>query len=117
MLSRRALFAQSMTGVAVSLLAACAPAPTAPAATSGAKLQLPTYVPVQGPQPDLPGTADGLDPGFVNYPRQLFKSVQDKPTAGGQVNIMVWNITQPMTALDQNAAWQEINNQVGGTIN
>jgi putative aldouronate transport system substrate-binding protein len=120
MLTRRALIGRTLVGAAISLAAACAPAPvaTTPSTTpTTAKLQLPTYVPVQGPQPDLPGTAEGIDPGYINYPKQLFKAVQDKPLNGGSVNIMVWNITQPMTALDQNAAWQEINKQAGGTIN
>src|SRR5579864_560040 len=115
MVSRRSLLFEA---AAVSLLAACAPSPNAATPVAGGKkVQLPTYVPVNGPTPDLPGTPDGLDPGFINYPAQLFKAVTDKPLNGGEVNIMVWNITQPMTPLDQNQGWQEINRQVGGTIN
>src|SRR5690242_12164560 len=39
----------------------------ATAATSG-KVQLPTYVPFQGPKPDLPGNDQGLDPAFFKFP-------------------------------------------------
>lgn len=118
MYDRREFIRQGIVLTTISLVAACARAPAPPPTNGGrAKVQLPANVPVQGPKPDLPGTPDGIDPGYVTFPSQLFRSVQDRPTNGGQVNIMVWNITQPMTPLEQNAAWQEINRQVGGTIN
>jgi putative aldouronate transport system substrate-binding protein len=121
MLGRRDFIRQAVCAITIgaSLLEACAPAPvgTPQNRAGGARVPLPANVPLQGPQPDLPGTADGIDPGYIRFPSQLFKSVQETPLSGGQVNIMVWNITAPMTPLEQNAAWQEINRQVGGTIN
>ena len=36
---------------------------------------------------------------------------------GGDVNVMTWNITGPIAPLESNTAWQEINQQVGATIN
>lgn len=102
------------------LLAACGRAPSAlgltPAASSGA-LQLPSYLAIQGPQPDLPGTPDGIDAGYINYPAQRFQAVKAPPLDGDVVTLMTFNTTAPMTPLESNPAWQEINRQVGGTIN
>jgi putative aldouronate transport system substrate-binding protein len=111
MVVRRELIRRGVwSAVGLSLAVACAPPPAGtptPGAARGAaaaKVQLPTNVPVQGPRADLPGNADGIDPGYVTFPAELFKAVQDAPTNGGTVNIMVWNITQPMTPMEQNAA-------------
>ena len=92
------------------------PTPTAPVRAASAS-GLPSYVPVQGPAPDLPPTADGVDPGYLNFPRTLFKSVAQTPGQGGEVNVFTWLITQPPTALDQNPAWQAVNTQLGVTMN
>jgi putative aldouronate transport system substrate-binding protein len=80
-------------------------------------LQLPTRVPISGPAPDLPGSADGLiDPGYVNYPANPFKSVQETPGSGGDVNVATWTLLPPPTAMDSNALWQEANKQLGVTL-
>lgn len=121
-LSRRdALRLAGLTTSGALLLAACGtPLPAPPSATGGGKakaVQMPAYVPVNGPQPDLPGTVDGIDPGYINYPQERFQSVKTPPLNGGEVSIMTWNTTAPMTPHDQNSAWQEIEKQVGGKIN
>src|SRR5215472_1254945 len=78
--------------VGVSLLGACAPAaaPSAPAAggapasgaagatpaaASGGAVKLPTYLPFQGPKPDLAGNEQGLDPAFFKFPTDLTQTV------------------------------------------
>ncbi|MBV9601444.1 MAG: hypothetical protein JOZ87_31935 [Chloroflexi bacterium] len=80
-------------------------------------LQLPTRVPISGPAPDLPGSADGLiDPGYVNYPANPFKSVQETPGSGGDVTVATWTLLPPPTAMESNALWQEANKQLGVTL-
>src|SRR3954451_19602703 len=51
-----------------------APAPGATAA-SGGKAALPTYLPFEGPKPDLAGNEQGLDPAFFKFPSDLIQSV------------------------------------------
>src|SRR6516165_7767837 len=77
-----------------TLLEACgpasSPAPAVPAPASGAatpassgaaataaggKAALPTYMPFQGPKPDLAGNEQGLDPAFFKFPSDLTQSV------------------------------------------
>src|SRR5689334_14023781 len=78
-------------GLPVLLLEACAPAvPTAststakPSATSApGGVTLPAYLPFQGQvQPDLAGNANGLDPAYFKFPRQLTQTVPQTPGDG-----------------------------------
>src|SRR5438132_1113965 len=81
-----------------SLLEACAPAaPATPAAGSGGTssagggaVKLPTYVPFEGPKPDLPGNEKGLDPAFFKFPTDLVKSVPTPPGDGSTVTAITY---------------------------
>jgi putative aldouronate transport system substrate-binding protein len=115
-----------------ALLAACAPAPVAspgaasgggpnatPAATTGtaATLQLPTFVAFQGPPPDQPGNEQGVQPVYVHYPKNPVKSVTTPPSKGGQVTALTNTVNAPPAPMDQNPAWQAVNQQLGTTLN
>jgi putative aldouronate transport system substrate-binding protein len=112
------------TGLAVSLLAACGAGPrptTGPASTasgaSSAAARNPSYIPVQdGPKPDLPARADGVDAGYFKFPQTLFKSVKDTPGKGEEVTLMTNLIQGAVVALDQNSAWQAVNKDMGLTV-
>jgi len=85
------------------LLAACNVLPGAQsgpgssgAAPSGGTLKLPTYLPFQGPQADLPATADGVPPAYTSFPRQLAKSVSSPPGKGGDITIMTYTMFAPV---------------------
>ncbi|HLZ30695.1 MAG TPA: extracellular solute-binding protein [Chloroflexota bacterium] len=109
-------------GLTLPLLAACGLAPrpnAAPASVSGSagKVKTPSYVPVQdGPKPDLPGRADGVDAGYFTFPRTLFKSVKEAPGKGEDVTLMTNLIQGAVVALDQNSAWQAVNTDMGLTV-
>src|SRR5713226_4970768 len=98
-LSRRAFMLRMASAAIASstLLSACtaspvAPGPTTSGSTSGTapkagRLQLPTYVPIQGPPPDVAGT-DVVPPAYINYPKTPFKSVPTPPGKGGDVVVV-----------------------------
>ena len=101
-------------------LAACArpnvPASTNPVATAASattSLQLPTYVPFTGVKPDLPAGDKGIDPAFFSFPTTLTRSVTETPGNGGDVTAVTILTQTAPTPLEQNAAWQEINRQLG----
>ncbi len=111
-----------------TLLAACAPAapPSSPttgaapgpaqASTAGAAAQLPTYVPFQGPKPDFPSSPDGVVPaGYLTFPKNLAKSVQGPvgKSAGDAVSFLTYSINPSPAGVDQNPAWQQVNNDLG----
>ncbi|MBV9171027.1 MAG: extracellular solute-binding protein [Chloroflexi bacterium] len=110
------------------LAVACSLAPkagNAPASTTSAgaarssKVSLPAYVPVQGgPKPDLPPRADGVDAGFFAFPQTPFHSVQarEKPGNGDAVTLMTNLIQGSIVPLEQNSAWQAVNQDMGLTV-
>src|SRR5579864_3596645 len=98
---------------------ASAPTPTPAAqrpaaATPVAGVKLPTYVPIASVKPDLPGTETVPD-GYLKFPRNTFKSVSDTPGTGSDITWMTYTIV-PNAALGDNAAWQEVNRQVGANL-
>jgi putative aldouronate transport system substrate-binding protein len=112
-----------VSGGGLGLLAqACAvQAPTAPGGRAGSvdssgssAVTLPTYVAFQGPPPDMPGSSDGLvPPGYLKYPLNPVKSVQ-QPVGGGQeVSAVTYTTQAPPTAAEQNPAWQRVNQETG----
>jgi putative aldouronate transport system substrate-binding protein len=139
-LSRRQFLRRAGWGAAVAtaglplLLEACAPAapsaPTAapanlpaaggggaPAAAAGGGLKLPTYVPFAGPNPDLPGNANGLDPAYFKFPTNLVKSVPQPPGDGSIVSSISYLTLSPPPPMDQNTAWQAVNKALNVTLN
>jgi putative aldouronate transport system substrate-binding protein len=92
-------------------------APAAPSAPGASGLTLPAYVPVQGPSPDLPGTAAGARPAYFKFPTNLVTSVPQPPGKGGDVNTLFYVVTgTPPTPLEQNAAWQAVNKHVNANL-
>jgi putative aldouronate transport system substrate-binding protein len=89
---------------------------TPAAASNPGKLKLPTYVAGVGPKPDLAPTDDGVQAGYLTYPKQRVKSVQRTPGLGGEVTAIASLIGAPPTAVEQNPAWQEINKQLNVTV-
>src|SRR3954453_11508647 len=136
-LSRRGLLrvtaGLAVAGVGLQLLAACAPAAQSGGGSSGAptsigstsssssssKLKMPTYAPLANlPNADLPGSADGLvEPGYLKYPANLITSVPQPPGKGTPVNAITVSLSPAPTPLDQNPAQQQVNKELGVTLN
>src|SRR5579859_3221892 len=127
-LTRRAFMTRTSglmaVGLALPLLTACGLTPrpgngptSAGAGASSGKVSMPAYVAIQdGPKPDLPARADGVDAGYFKFPQTLFKSVKKAPGKGEDVTLMTNIIQGAVVALDQNAAWQAVNKDMGLTV-
>ncbi|HUZ76516.1 MAG TPA: extracellular solute-binding protein [Chloroflexota bacterium] len=115
--------ASTAGSVAASTSASSAAASTSPAssaassATAGGALKMPTYVPFQGPTPDIAGNTSGLPPAYFAYPKAPVKSVASPPGKSDDVSILTFTIGAPPPAMDQNSAWQEVNKEVGAKLN
>jgi putative aldouronate transport system substrate-binding protein len=89
----------------------------APARASSGAVQLPTHIPLAGITPDLPPSDDGrIDAGFVNYPANPLKTVQDTPGLGGEISAITWTTGAPPTPMDSNQLWQAVNKALGVTL-
>ncbi|MBV9581842.1 MAG: hypothetical protein JO057_24945 [Chloroflexi bacterium] len=94
--------------------AVVAATPAGAAPTSAGPVQLPSYSPQQSVKPDLPGT-DTIPDGYLNYPKTTFTSVSQTPGSGSDVTWLSYTIV-PNAAVEDNPAWQAVNNQVGATL-
>lgn len=117
---RTFLGAASATGVTLAVggtLTACGSGakPGAGAAAS-AKLKLPAYVPANVPKPDLPGNAQGLDAGYLRYPKDLVKHSGPKPGDGEPITVLTETFTTTPPAMRRNAYWQELNKRLGSEV-
>jgi putative aldouronate transport system substrate-binding protein len=115
---------------ALSLTGACTPAapgPGSPPAPAGAtqasggasatRVQLPSYVPFQGPKPDFAPSADAIvPPGYLTFPKQLADSVPAPVGKGEDVTFMTYTINPPGPPLEQNATWQQLNRELGVSL-
>jgi putative aldouronate transport system substrate-binding protein len=130
MLTRRALVTYAGRGLVLGgiasplLLAACGvgsgPGRASPTAASRSALtgglKLPTYMPFQGPRPDLEPTSTGVPPAYFAYPKTAIKTVSGPVGKGEDVTLAGKFIGQPVTPFEQNVAWQEMNKQVGANL-
>jgi putative aldouronate transport system substrate-binding protein len=121
---RRTVLGWTTIGGLTSLVAECTPArpPAGPAPTNAVTpaaqtLQLPTYVAFQGPTPDQPGSEQGVQPVYVHYPTTAVKSVASPPGKGTQITALTNTVNAPPPPMDQNPAWQAVNQQLGSTLN
>lgn len=86
-------------------------------AEASANLELPTYQPVEGLTPDLPGNEDGLHNVFLKAPEQLIASTSAKPITSGEVTALTQTFATPPPPMDSNPFWQRLNEALGGTLN
>jgi putative aldouronate transport system substrate-binding protein len=77
---------------------------------------MPTYVEFKGPAPDLAGTAEGVQPAYISYPKEPIKSVATPPLKGGEASGFTNTVSAPPLPVEQNASWQEVNKQLGGPL-
>src|SRR5216683_2368634 len=85
-------------------------------AAAGGGLKLPTYVPFEGPKPDLPGNPQGLDPAFFKFPTDLVKTVPTPPGDGTTITAITYLTLAPPPPMEQNAAWQAVNQSINATL-
>ncbi|MGC5170089.1 extracellular solute-binding protein [Microbacterium sp. DT81.1] len=86
-----------LTGAAVlgltfgsGILASCAPGTIGgTAAAAGSGVALPAFARPEGIKPDLPGSADGVQPGYFSYPKKLVKTVKEAPGTGVALTSMI----------------------------
>jgi len=111
-ISRRTLFGAA--GVAgLSALAGCSGGTDTGGASASAKVKLPAYHPYTGTTPDLAGSAEGLDPGYLSFPSGAKPSVSSPPGKGGTVTSITYGESQLPPAEGSNTYWQQLNKRLG----
>lgn len=96
-------------------LSACSDGTQAETNTAGANSSaaLPTYVQYTGLTPDLPGTEQGVDPAFRNFPSENPKAVPEKPGNGETLTGMANIYYAVPPGPDRNSYWAGLNERLG----
>jgi len=111
----------SLTGLSVAAvavggsLASCTSGDAGAGAAAGGAVKLPTYKEFTGVKPDLPGTAQGVQQGFLRMPSTFVTSVP-KPPLSGPVTAMTETFNVPPTPMSSNPFWKELNTKLGGDL-
>lgn len=121
-LSRRALLRLAGgTATAVTVgpaLAACSNSSSTGQQQRNAKVQLPTYLPYGGVEPDLAPTKDGVMAGFLRYPDHPVVGVPDKPGTGKEeLTAFIQQFRPIPPPMSKNQYWQQVNDRLGVTLN
>ena len=120
------LMGMAACGIGPLLAEACrtdapapSPSPAAPTSSgSGPVSGFPTYqAAANRPTPDFVSDGPLYEDGYNKYPANSMPSVSDVPGRGGSVTAFVQPLQAPPTPLEQNAAWQEVNRQLGAQFN
>jgi putative aldouronate transport system substrate-binding protein len=120
--SRRTLLRSIAAGgaavAAPSLLTACSSSTARHDVSNVGKTLAPwpAYVPFSGPPADLPGTADGIQPGYLAYPKNLVGAVHDKPGTGQTIKVMTITYGTPPKPASSNKFWAAVNEALGVNI-
>ncbi|ATG55958.1 sugar ABC transporter substrate-binding protein [Brachybacterium ginsengisoli] len=85
-------------------------------AEASATLKLPTYKPLEGLTPDLPGNEEGLHNVFLKAPEELIATTDAAPITSGEITALTQTFATPPTPMDSNAMWKRLNEALGGTL-
>ena len=84
-------------------------------AAESANLTLPTYRELTGAEPDLPGTAEGVQPGYLTFPAEFAATTDAKPLTQGALGLTETFATPP-PAMSKNPFWQRLNAALGADL-
>lgn len=108
---RRRTFLGGGLAVAGASLVACSTANSDDPAIAPKDGNLPVYVPLSGLKPDLPGTAEGVLPGYFHYPANPIRLNSD-PVGDGSVVTTLLSGQQIATPKPRNKWWQALNSSM-----
>lgn len=77
----------------------------------------PTYIPFDGPEPDMPGDENGVQPLYLHYPQDVQSAGFDTPGDGSEVTISMVTYGTPPGDLENNKLYQAFNEALGVTLN
>lgn len=119
-ISRRSLFKAAGAGAAITAapaLIGCSSSSSGGVGSAGKHLAAwPTYVPVKVAEPDLPGTAAGVEPAYLKYPTDLTTSVHKTPGDGSDVTALVITYEPPPAPVSANKLWSAVNKALGANL-
>ncbi|APX31785.1 hypothetical protein BH708_02565 [Brachybacterium sp. P6-10-X1] len=88
-----------------------------PAEFANAPVRLPSHIPYQGVEPDLPGDPEsGLMNGYFSYPADPVATFTEPPGDGELISALVRTDDPVPPDVSRNAFWQELNTRLGSEL-
>jgi putative aldouronate transport system substrate-binding protein len=113
---RRGFLAGSAAGIGALALSG-SPLSVGRALAAGRSPNLPNFYPANLAPPDIPAHPKGGAPGYINFPKNLVKSVKQTPAKGGEVSSMtLWSSGGFPTPMERNSGWQQLNKELGTSL-
>ena len=114
---RAALTGAAAAGVALTASCSNEGRGGIPAEFANAPVPLPTHIPYQGVDPDLPGDPDtGLMNGYFSYPADPVTTISEPPADGDLISALVRTDKPVPPDASRNAFWQELNTRLGSEL-
>lgn len=99
-----------------SVLAGCSDPGPEQNQQNNSAVRLPDYQAFSGVKPDLPGSVDGVMPGFLAFPADPVASVPERPLSGGEVSVLATASDGIVLPENRNQVWQEMNKKLGTSV-
>src|SRR3954469_3699737 len=119
-ISRRSLFKAAGAGAAITAapaLIGCSSGSSGSVGSAGKHLAAwPTYVPAKVADPDLSGTAAGVEPAYLKYPTDLSTTVHTTPGDGSDGTALVITYEPPPAPVSANKLWSAVNKALGANL-
>ncbi|MFC0672396.1 sugar ABC transporter substrate-binding protein [Brachybacterium hainanense] len=116
-LRRRDVLAAGVAGTVALGAAACSGGSTQEGgAEASADVTLPTYQPIEGLSPDLPGNEQGLHNVYLQAPAELLTTTDAPPITSGEITALTQTFATPSPPMQDNGFWQRLNTALGGTL-
>jgi putative aldouronate transport system substrate-binding protein len=117
-INRRTLLAGAGAAAVVGVAAGCNSSSGADqnSAQANTAVRLPDYIEYKGVKADLPGTEEGVEPGFHHYPAERATTVPAKPGNGETLSGLGHIYTAVPPGLGQNSYWRGLNDRLGITL-
>jgi putative aldouronate transport system substrate-binding protein len=112
-ISRRGFIQGTGAVAAGAALAGCGNSAGKNSTARNEKVKLPTYQRFEGAKPDLPPTAEGVQPGYLRYPANPQACTDGKPGGGGTVSAMFAIYAAAPPKPPQNKYWANLNDALG----
>jgi putative aldouronate transport system substrate-binding protein len=104
----------ALAGTAGPALVSCGSGNSGDVSNKGKDLApFPTYMPFDGPEPDLPGDENGLQAAYLKYPSKVEDTGWDTPGDGSEVRVSVMTYGVPPNDVETDEYVQAVHKALG----
>lgn len=109
----KAVAGAPLLGASAVLTTSCGTGEKSNSATRNTAVALPNYRVFEPVKPDLPGSLEGVSPGFLAYPETPVATVTETPGRGQALTVLGYTYDAPAPGPENNRLWLDLNRALG----